>query len=246
MKKIVTFILSLCFMLSALLAFSACKESVDDPSAEQNPKHEHTFGDGTLLLPATEETGVTEISTCTECGEKSETLIPFSKTTEEKWRAMLLPKNYTVTISYGTGDKGLYTVTEDGYSLQDVSRGVSLFFVKEDDGWYKVSFEDGEYVSSKIAIAPKLSLGDLIMPGMDAEFDNFVYSEEWSAYVHERPGTNKYFIYTAGDTLVRIIGFGGEALENVTPSSEPSDEYSVFIFDFHDYGTTTLDVPDYR
>ena len=245
MKKIITFILSLCLMLSSLVAFSACGEPVKDPAPEQKPKHEHTFGEGTLLLPTTEENGVTEVSTCTGCGEVKRELIPFSKTTKEKWLAMLSPENYTVTISYGTGDKGIYTVTEDGYSLEDVTRGVSAFFLKENDGWYKVALSNGDYTSTKLAIAPKLSLGDLIMPGMDEEFDNFVYSEEWSAYVHKRQGT-KYFIYTAGDTLVRIIGFGGEDLENVTPDSEPCDEYSVFVFDFHDYGTTKLDIPDYK
>lgn len=232
MKRVFAIGLSFLFLLVLLLSFSSCG-------------HEHDFTNGTLVLPAQEKSGVTEIATCAACGAKREVLIPFSKTTEEKWGEMLCPTNYTVTISYGTGDVGTYTVTENGYSTVDASRGFEQYVLKEDDGWYSVSLVEGEYRGHKIKITPDLSLDGLIMPGMKDKFDEFVYSEEWSAYIYVRPG-NKYFIYTAKDTLVKIIGFGGERLDDVTPISTPSDEYSVFVFDFHEYGTTELEAPNYK
>ena len=137
MKKIISFLLVVCVFFSIGVVLTACG-------------HEHAFGDGKLVLPPTDPAGVMEIATCTECGEEKETLIPFSETTEEKWREMLAPTNYTVTISYGTGDEGVYIVTEDGYLTAETRAGFEQYILREIDGWYSVALVDGEYRHHKI------------------------------------------------------------------------------------------------
>lgn len=242
MKKRLSLLLALALLLLTVAGLSACG-------------HKHTFDEGTLTLPTTSLTEVEKISTCTGCGETKTETVAFGETTEEKWRAMLAPTNYTVDISYA-GNEGEYVVTESGYLMTDSMHGFTQYYLEEDDGWYSVALVDGEYKSHKLAIVPDLSLGALIMPGMDDAFDGFAgnenwtftYDEEWKAYVHTRE-TNKYFFFVADNTLVKIIGFGAsdlDKLENVTPESEPSDEYSIFVFDFHSYGTTELERPDYE
>ena len=251
MKRLFSLALTLCLLFLALFAFSSCNESVAAPEAGTLPVHEHTFGEDELILPEEDLTGVNVRSVCTSCGEVKESVVPYSETTKEAWQKMLRPVNYSVSISYA-GNEGSYTVTENGYLMTDSMYGFEQYYVEEDDGWYSVALVDGEYKSHKIAIVPDLSIGSLIMPGMDDAFDGFEneawtfeYSEEWHAYVHTRE-TNKYFFFIADDTIVKIIGFGGDDLDAVTPESEPSEDYSIFIFDFHGYGTTELVVPDYK
>lgn len=242
MKKCLSLLLMLTLLLLAVAGLSACG-------------HRHTFDEGTLTLPTTSITGVEKISTCTGCGETKTETVSFGETTAETWRKLLAPINYSVDISY-VGNEGQYVVTESGYLMTDSMYGFEQYYLEEDDGWYSVALVDGEYKSHKIAIVPDLSIGELIMPGMGEAFDGFgsnenwtfSYSEEWNAYVHTRE-TNKYFFFVADDTLVKIIGFGASdinKLANVTPESGPSEDYSLFIFDFHSYGTTELERPDYE
>lgn len=244
MKKRLSLFLALAMLLLAAAGLSACG-------------HKHTFDEGAFTLPTASITGVEKISTCTGCGETKTETVPFGETTAETWRRMLAPTNYSVDISsVDLTKEASYIVTEDGYLAKETLKGFEQYILKEDDGWYSVALVDGEYKSHKIAIEPDLSLGALIMPGMDEAFDGFpsnenwtfTYDEEWSAYVHTRE-TNKYFFFVADDILVKIIGFGAsdvDKLASVTPESGPSDDYSLFIFDFHSYGTTKLERPDYE
>lgn len=246
MKRICALLLAFSLLFSALFVFSACDSGKPIP-----PEHVHSFENETLVLPATDTAGVKQISTCSGCGETKEIFLPFSETTKEAWQKMLRPVNYSVSISYA-GNEGSYTVTENGYLMTDSMYGFEQYYVEEEDGWYSVALVDGEYRSHRLQIIPDLSIGSLIIPGMEDAFDGFenaawtfAYSEEWHAYVHTRE-TNKYFFFIADDTLVKIIGFAGENLDAVTPESAPSEDYAIFIFDFHSYGTTELVVPDYK
>lgn len=242
MKKRLSLFLALSMLLLTVAGLSACG-------------HKHTFDAGTLTLPSASITGAEKIFTCTDCGETKTETVPFGETTAETWRKMLSPTNYTVDISYA-GNEGQYVVTESGYLMTDSMYGFVQYYLEEDDGWYNVALVEGEYRNHKLAIEPDVSLGTLIMPDMEDAFDGFrgkenwtfTYSEEWNAYVHTRE-TNKYFFFVADDTLVKIIGFGASdinKLANVTPESGPSEEYSLYTFDFHSYGTTKLERPDYK
>ena len=213
-------LLALCVLVSAVCMLASCG-------------HEHTWDDGKITTPATKDADGVKTFTCTSCGEtKTEPLALKTTVTEEEWNAAFAISNFTANGYITERDRQedlLMKSTESAMYTQN--DGYSSMVVKMDDGWHMVAEGQIGPIMNGVEPAVIFLMRSFHLP----EYDKFTYDEATRSYVYVKSvasaGFYQFNVYFEEGKVVKIEGMEDEGA-------------LTHVFNFTDYGTTTIDVPE--
>lgn len=184
-----------------------------------------------------------------ESGNPDETI--RTTVTQSEFESAMNMKNVSARV-LDSGLGALYKFTEDGLWIFDLHHDYlfdedsETFAVKIDDEYFLLENTDGKYVLGK-------SADDLIfalIPGVNIEFADAVYSEEERYYEVELEAddnfdTSRAYLYFENGALLKIaVVKCVMAFHN--GAAEPTPQYYEWLMFLSDCGTTTIDFPKYE
>ncbi len=255
MKKLISLLLAVCMCLSVGVMLTACggekhthtyktEWSKDvthhwhacegEDCTDVADKAEHTWNEGEITTEATTEADGVKTYTCTVCAQtKTESVQLKTTVTEAEWNAAFERNNFTLNGYLTERDEQeslLMQITDSMIHIKN--EGISRYYVKDSDGWH---------ISDGIAVGPVMngisaSVRFAMMSFHLPEYASFTYDEEVGAYVYVKAdsasGFYKFSVYFENGVVVKIDG------------EERAEVGVTHSFNFENYGTTVVDMPN--
>lgn len=254
MKKIISLLLAVCMSLSVIVMLTACghehtfktewsKDATHhwhvcegEGCVEISDKAEHTWNGGEITTPATSKADGVKTFTCTVCAQtKTESVTLKTTVTETEWDAAFALTNATARgylTENGEQEPVLFKIDDTVYYSEN--DGYIAWAIEEDGEYYMYSNSSSEgQLLNGFSIAVSTMLMSFHLP----EYESFTYDEAIKSYVCINNGYPaayyKFNLYFENGFLVKF-----ECRDNT--------DTLTYSFDFTDYGTTVVELPDNR
>ncbi|MBQ8372483.1 MAG: hypothetical protein IJX38_06085 [Clostridia bacterium] len=221
MKKLVSLLLAVCMCLSVGVILTACG-------------HEHTWNEGEITTPATATADGVKTFTCTECGEtKTESVALKTTVTEAEWNAAFALTNATASgflTENGEQDSVLFKIADTVY-YSEINDYIAWAVEKDGEYYmYSVNNSEGQLLNG-FSIAVSTMLMSFHLP----EYASFTYDETTKSYTcinTDYPEAYyKFNVYFENNFVVKF-------------ESRNNTNVVQYSFDFTNYGTTTIELPE--
>lgn len=255
MKKLTALLLTVYVCLSVGVVFAACGEtehshtfktewSKDDAThwhacegkdcSEIADKGEHSWNNGEITTPATDDADGVKTFTCTVCGQtKTQTFQLRTTITKEEWNAHYSIDNFTVetkTLNESSGGYITYGFAQYTENLVYANTdGQKIYIVRKNDLWYFGTASETEKVVTleHYDLEGMNTIGSIFSDDATSFsnfYDSFTYDETKKCYCY----SDNYEYYFENGLLVKLTYLVGIRME------------------FSNIGTTTItDLPEF-
>ena len=171
------------------------------------------------------------LSLFTACNGESGGNADKTTVSEAEWNAAFLKSNVSIEGFVTERDQEeslLMQITES--VIHTENDGYESWVLKQEDGWH--FYRDGQVgpLANGVSASISYMMQSFHLPG----YASFSYNEESGAYVYINEGESGFYrfdVYFTGGVIVKIEGYEEEG-----PVSH--------LFNFKDYGTTELQLPN--
>ncbi len=251
MKRILTSLIAVCLIISALASFTACEHKCEYSTAWTTDDNEHwhicndaectlvadkavhTWDEGKITAEATQEADGVKTFTCTVCQKTRTEKVEFTGLSREAWNGVITAdtfKNVTFTQTAVMKAMGITVETTVTYIIADDGMMIKMEAAGESN---EVVCPEGELENSKKEFVN-------VVQDM-CDFDSFKYDPKSKTYVSTKTIKLSLLDMESSETVLRFedgkpveyIAKGNTVIENI--------KYDVEVtYTFTDYGTTEI------
>lgn len=193
MKKLLSCLLVLCFVLSLSFTLVSCAHKCefsdewtydesshwhvcrDESCVEISDKAEHTWDEGNITTVATQEQDGVKTFTCTVCSKTRTEVVAFTGLTEEEWDVALSAdvfENFSFKEAASVFGSGVSVDVETGYKFTKDAAWVEITMIGQTNGEYAPDKEAANEARRELVDSIKAF----------AEYDSFEYDAETKTY----------------------------------------------------------------
>ena len=198
-------------------------------------KADHTWNEGEITTPATQEADGEKTFTCTVCGQNKTEKVVFTGLSEKEWNAAFISsvfRNFTYTETASTSGSGVTVNTETIYKFTN------------DKAWYKMTVGQNAQEDSTDNLNDINTARNQLVDSIKdmTPYDSFEYDAETKTYKATKPIKVASLNASTSDITLK---FDGEKLVEI--KYEISFKQSGISFNatstitLSDYGTVNLD-----
>lgn len=256
MKKIVSVLLTVCLLVSAVALFASCKHTCEYATEwsfdDTNHWHactkkdctltstpiEHIWGEGVETTPATQEADGVKTYTCSTCNHKKTEVIEFTGLSAADWAVMTAPENF---INF------TYTETAVVSATQITATSVASVAFTKDAAVSTVEVagqKNSQYISGEDEVEEGRS-GMLASLEDFFKLSNWTYDRETKTYKLNKTLDTPGYASETSDAVLTVENGKIVKIEYTCKAVQNNIEMDVVdTITFTDYGTTVAENPD--